>query len=208
MPYKPARLKRFQPTGAIPRTLIVGVKHVAQPVGAHATGRTQSAGSGNHLAIRRHPQGPAPKQAFAVEGTGQTQHDPNVPVPIRLRTKGVFVVITVDAPTVGHGLNQVGAVIAIRVFQPGDFAALGGVNPSVPPGPQAQDFMQSGRKPGELHLARIPPGAVHQIDVPQAGGHREALTRQNLDRARFQHDSLRDGKGHQRIVLRLPVRLR
>jgi hypothetical protein len=47
------------------------------------------------------------------------------------------VVVAVNAPTVGHGFEEVGATVVIGVFEAREFAALRGVNPSIAASGQA-----------------------------------------------------------------------
>ena len=141
--YELPGLQVLEPTGAIPGPLVVGVEHFAQMVGGDAAGRTQSAGGGDGLAVRGDAQSPSAVRILAREGTREAEDDPDVAVAVELRTKGVFVVVAVNAPAVGHSLEEVGATVVIGVLEAREFAALRGVNPSIAPGRQPKHLMQA-----------------------------------------------------------------
>src|SRR5256885_15448060 len=131
MPLKIPGRQVLEGAGAVPRPLISGVKHVAKIVRADSAGRADAAASGHHPAIRRNTQTPAAIISLARKGTGQTEHEPDVAIFGKMRSKSIFVVIAAQAPVIIYGFKQIGASIAVEVFHASDFASLCAIEPAV-----------------------------------------------------------------------------
>ena len=202
MALKRARLQVLQRAGAIPRALVVRVKHIAEMVQTNAAGAANAAGSGDHLAFLVHAHTPAAVRSVAVEGTGETQDHPHVAFGIELRSKGVLVVIAVDAPAVGEGFKDIRTTIAVLVLDARYFAALRGVQPAVAP-VNTKRLVQPAGKELHLHVVRLAERIANGVDIAAAGADSEVAVGQHGNAAGFEHDLFRQRHAGELIVVLL-----
>src|SRR5207247_7102042 len=102
-------------TGAVPRSLIVGVEDVARGVETDAARRTNAARHRDELAVRRQLQCPAAELGLAGKRAGQAERRPEVAVLVEARAEGVFVVIAADLPALADDFEDVGLAVAVSV---------------------------------------------------------------------------------------------
>ena len=202
MALKRARLQVLQRAGAIPRALVVRVKHIAEMVQTNAAGAANAAGSGDHLAFLVHAHTPAAVRSVAVEGTGETQDHPHVAVGIELRSKGVLVVIAVDAPAVGEGFKDIRTTIAVLILDARYFAALRGVQPAVAP-VNTKRLVQPAGKELHLHIVRLAERIANGVDIAAAGTDSKVAVGQHRNATGFEHDVFRQWDSGEVVVVLL-----
>src|SRR6185312_4914537 len=111
MAHELTRFEMLKGAGAIPRTLIIRVKHIARRVHGDAARRADAAARRDHFAIRGDPQTPAAELAVAGKRSRQTQHYPEIALLVEARAESVFVIVAADAPFVVDDLEDVGLAV-------------------------------------------------------------------------------------------------
>ena len=100
--------------------------------------------------MRRHQ----PRKFFSLVNE-PVRHSTTQMLPSRsnFETEGVFVIIAVDSPAVAHGLEHVGAAIAVGVLHARHFATLRAIEPAIAIR-QAEHFVQATGEQFETRVRR------------------------------------------------------
>jgi hypothetical protein len=111
------------------------------------------------------------------------------------------VVVAVDFPGVGNGLEEVGLPLAGGVLDARHFGAMDDVEPAVLLG-EAEDFVEAMGEAGELRLLRIgDEGVLDHPDLSAACADGDLAVRHHLDGARFEDAILRRLEAEDLVVV-------
>ena len=179
----------FQRTRAVPRPLVVGVEHLAGTIEADPAGGSNAGGGGDRAAVGSDAHRPAAKRHFARKAPRQAEHDPQIPLGVKLRSERIFVVVARHSPAIGHRLDLVGLSVAIGVLESAHLRPLRRIKPAILPG-QAQHLMEpvGEARPGRLLTRRI----ADDPDLPPPAGDGDLIIGQPFERSHFEKGIRRD----------------
>ena len=179
----------FDRTRAVPRPLVVGVEHLAGAVEANPARGADAGGGGDRAAVGRDAHRPATKRHFARKAPRQTEHDPQIPLGVELRSECIFVVVARHSPTIGHRLDLVGLAVAVGVLEPAHLRPLRRIEPAILPG-QAQHLVEP---VGKARPGRLAPGRIaDDPDLPPPAGDGDLVIGEPFERSHFEKGIRRD----------------
>ena len=112
-----------------PVALLVGEEHVAFGVGTEAAGGAHAGAHGDGVArcfVDDHtPSTPGGVLFHGCGANSLVEGDPEAALSVTLGAVGIFVVVTGDAPAVGHGAVGINEAVVVVVLEVGDFGPLG-----------------------------------------------------------------------------------
>ena len=111
----------------MPRTLIVAVINFTIRIESDAGWAADTGTGRHHRAVRFDADCPATEWHRTAEGTCQAERHPKIARLVESTANGVLVVVAGDTPTVVHIFKDICTSVAVRVLQPGDLIARGGV---------------------------------------------------------------------------------
>ncbi len=109
-------------------------------------------------------------------------------------------IVAVDLPAVRHRFEQVGPAVVVEVAQPGDLAALHGIERAIFLR-QAQYFVQPTGKQLVLRVGGVAERVADQIDLAAAGRHGQPSVGHQLERPGLQQQILRNRQGDEPIKI-------
>ena len=189
IPLEPARMTDELPrpqflerTRAVPRPLVVGVEDLAGAVEANPAGGPDAGGGGDRAAVGSDAHRPAAKRHLAGKAPRQTEHDPQIPLGVELRSEGILVVVARHSPAIGDRLDFVRFAVAVGVLEPAHLRPLRRIEPVILPG-QAQHFVEP---VGEARPGRLLPGRVaDDPDLPPPAGDGDLVVGEPFERPHF-----------------------
>src|SRR5262245_11201737 len=163
MANEPANRQMLQAAGPIPRSLVVGVEHIAIRIETDPTRGTDSACCGDECAVLAHLAGPAAKLTIAVKRACQTESKPKIAILVETRSKGVFVIVSIDFPAIADNLEHVRLAVIVGVLDPADIGSMSHIQPTVLLR-QPKDLVKSVSKAAKFRIIGI--GREGVVDHP------------------------------------------
>ena len=181
--------------------MIIGVKSVPCGVESYPTRAADAAHRGQDFALRSDAQPPASVFHLTGEGTGQAEGGPQIAFAVELGTESVFMIVTAESPSVSNGFEQVRPPVLVLVHKARDFRSLGDVERVSLPS-QSKAFMHAARVFGDSGRRDVRPEAVlDEINLPPAGGGKDAAVRRKSEGPGLQDKVVRVGEWLDRIVV-------